>query len=176
MKKNRLKTKRGVFVVVFDQKREKVLLVKRRDIPLWVLPGGEVELGESIKKGAIREVWEETGFTVELTRKVATYLIDKRRRVFLFEGRVIDGMARSSPESVSVRFFSLKKLPVTLFPVHRERIEDVIRIRGKPKIFRQRTFRFKMAWLILTTSEWRRIFWFFLRRRFDDFCRIVKKI
>lgn len=36
--------------------------------PRWTLPGGGVDLGESIEDGAVREVAEETGFEVRLTR------------------------------------------------------------------------------------------------------------
>lgn len=35
--------------------------------PRWTLPGGGIELGESIEAGAVREVEEETGYEVELT-------------------------------------------------------------------------------------------------------------
>lgn len=35
--------------------------------PRWTLPGGGVELGEAIEDGAVREVAEETGYTVRLT-------------------------------------------------------------------------------------------------------------
>src|SRR5580698_7086808 len=56
----------GVGAVVVDQ--ERVLLVRRGTEPLkgqWSLPGGMLEIGESLTAGVIREVREETGLTVE---------------------------------------------------------------------------------------------------------------
>lgn len=56
----------GVGAVVVDQGR--VLLVRRGREPLkghWSLPGGMLELGESLEAGVIREIQEETGLTVE---------------------------------------------------------------------------------------------------------------
>ncbi len=56
----------GVGAVVVDERR--VLLVKRGAEPLkgqWSLPGGLIELGESLSDAMIREVREETGITVE---------------------------------------------------------------------------------------------------------------
>ena len=49
-------------------KDNRVLLVRRGAAPLkghWTLPGGVLELGESLREGVIREVREETGLTVE---------------------------------------------------------------------------------------------------------------
>lgn len=48
---------------------DRVVLVKRRNPPLagrWSLPGGLVELGESIQAAVVREVREETGLDVEV--------------------------------------------------------------------------------------------------------------
>ena len=56
----------GVGAVVVDQGR--VLLVRRGHEPLkgqWSLPGGGLEVGESLTAGVVREVSEETGLTVE---------------------------------------------------------------------------------------------------------------
>jgi 8-oxo-dGTP diphosphatase len=56
----------GVGAVVVDNNR--VLLVRRGTEPLrghWSLPGGVLELGESLTGGLIREVREETGLEVE---------------------------------------------------------------------------------------------------------------
>ncbi|MGA2084705.1 MAG: NUDIX hydrolase [Terracidiphilus sp.] len=56
----------GVGAVVVDVGR--VLLVRRGTEPLrgqWSLPGGLLELGESLTNGVVREVREETGLIVE---------------------------------------------------------------------------------------------------------------
>ena len=57
----------GVGAVVIDGDR--VLLVRRANEPLkgeWSLPGGAVELGESLREAIAREVLEETGLSVDV--------------------------------------------------------------------------------------------------------------
>lgn len=56
----------GVGAVIFDEGR--VLLVKRGNPPMqgeWSLPGGALEIGETLVEGVRREVLEETGLLVE---------------------------------------------------------------------------------------------------------------
>ena len=50
-----------------------VLLVRRADSGNWELPGGRVELGESARIAAVREVAEESGVTVEVTGLAGVY-------------------------------------------------------------------------------------------------------
>lgn len=69
----------GVGAVIVDQGR--VLLVRRGGEPLkgqWSLPGGLLELGESLTAGVVREVMEETGLTVEIVELVE--LLDRIHR------------------------------------------------------------------------------------------------
>ncbi len=64
----------GVGAVVFDA--DCVLLVRRAKAPLageWSLPGGAVELGETLEEAIVREVTEETGLRVTPLREVKAF-------------------------------------------------------------------------------------------------------
>jgi len=54
------------FAVVRDH-RDRVLLVRRSDDGNWELPGGQVEVGETVSSAATREVAEESGISIDLT-------------------------------------------------------------------------------------------------------------
>ena len=56
----------GVGAIIIEGDR--VALVKRGHAPLqgrWSIPGGVLEIGETLRKAAIREAREETGLTIE---------------------------------------------------------------------------------------------------------------
>lgn len=56
----------GVGAIIIEEDR--VALVKRGHPPLqgrWSIPGGVLEIGETLRKAAVREALEETGLTVE---------------------------------------------------------------------------------------------------------------
>jgi 8-oxo-dGTP diphosphatase len=61
----------GVGAIILDG--DKILLEKRKNAPSkgkWTVPGGLVELGESMEQAVIREVEEETGLEVYEPRLV----------------------------------------------------------------------------------------------------------
>lgn len=66
-----------VDVVVLDaEDSNSIVLIRRSNEPFegsWALPGGFVEVGESVERAAVREVEEETGLEVELVGLVGVY-------------------------------------------------------------------------------------------------------
>jgi 8-oxo-dGTP diphosphatase len=64
--------KPAVAVAVFDA-ANRLLLVKRRDSGYWAMPGGTMELTDSLEGCARREVREETGIDITMTGLIGTY-------------------------------------------------------------------------------------------------------
>jgi ADP-ribose pyrophosphatase YjhB (NUDIX family) len=100
-------------VVVDDGGR--ILLHRRQDNGMWALPGGKMELGESLAGCAVREVKEETGLDVEVVGLVGTYTDPKH--VFEYDdgevrqefsiclwARVVGGDLAVSDESFELAF------------------------------------------------------------------------
>ena len=64
----------GIGGVVIDQGR--TLLIRRGSEPLlgeWSIPGGTLELGESLEEGVVRELLEETGIEVRVLELIEVF-------------------------------------------------------------------------------------------------------
>ncbi|MET9642773.1 NUDIX hydrolase [Streptomyces syringium] len=105
----------------------RILLQRRRDNDLWALPGGGMDLGDSLPGAAVREVKEETGLDVEITGLVGTYTDPRHviaysdgevRRQFnvCFTARITGGELTISDESTEVRFVEAGELGA--LPMH----------------------------------------------------------
>jgi ADP-ribose pyrophosphatase YjhB (NUDIX family) len=104
----------------------RILLHRRRDNHMWALPGGVLELGESLGDCVVREVREETGLDVEPVGIVGIYSDPKHvfayddgevRQEFsiCFECRIVSGVLAASKESFEVEFFgsdAVEQLPM----------------------------------------------------------------
>lgn len=106
----------AVYGIIFSEDRSHVLMVKRRDLPVWVLPGGGLDPGETPEQGVCREVEEESGFEVEVVRKIAEYspVNCLTQRTHLFECRIKGGAAQVGKETRAVEFYPIAasgKLP-----------------------------------------------------------------
>jgi 8-oxo-dGTP diphosphatase len=77
-------TRLAAYAVIVDgSSRVLLALWNEADEPKWTLPGGGVELHESVEDGAVREVKEETGYDVALTGLlgVHSYVVPPGRRL-----------------------------------------------------------------------------------------------
>lgn len=118
----------AAIAIILDETKTKVLLVKRKDIPVWVLPGGGIEIGETPEEAVVREVFEETGLEIKIERKSGEYKPINRLARFstVFVCRKIGGEEISTSETADIGFFSLDHLPKLIFPLHQEWIQDAL--------------------------------------------------
>src|SRR5215469_13448058 len=104
----------SVNVVVVNDAGE-ILMIRRSDNDNWAVPGGAIDLGESLGQAAIRETTEETGVDCEITGLVGIYTDPKHiilytsngeaRQEFsiVLTGRATGGEPERSEESSEVR-------------------------------------------------------------------------
>ncbi len=115
----------GVSALIFQDGC--VLLAHRRDIDWWNLPGGGMELGETVEETLYREVREETGLDVEIEHLVGVYSKPQKQEVVLsFRCRITGGELTETEESRECRFFEPDKMPRNTLPKHRQRVEDAL--------------------------------------------------
>lgn len=124
--------KNGSFVVIYkDDLRQELFLVFRSDFPVWNLTGGGIEEGESPEEAAVREAFEETGFTVKIVRKLGIYKVrDKNgrkvRNTHLYEGRKIRGEFIPEFSGCKGEWFNINNLPKDITCRTREKIADSV--------------------------------------------------
>ena len=99
-----------------------------------LIPGGQVELQESIRDAAVREVREESGVLVELLAFRGIFQnVPKGICSFLFTGKQVGGALAQSDESTRVGWFVVPTaLELVRRPAMRERIELALSPTAEP--------------------------------------------
>lgn len=114
----------SVAAAVIDEEG-RALAVQRRDNGQWEPPGGVLELGETIPEGLVREVFEETGLTVEPETVTGVYKNMKVGVVaIVFRCHMIGGDLRTSDETTAFAWLRPDEIPTRMNEVFAVRILD----------------------------------------------------
>lgn len=132
------KIRLGCSAAIFNEEGE-VLLTRRRDNGQWCLPSGGMDAGESVEEAILREVFEETGLRVHVTRLVGVYS-DPNQLVMYSDGEkvqivaihflaeIVGGTLGISDETSAFGYFSLEEMEgMEMLGHHKKRIEDTLR-------------------------------------------------
>ncbi|MCP3924092.1 MAG: NUDIX hydrolase [Desulfobacterales bacterium] len=106
-----------------------IVLIERKNEPFgWALPGGFVDLGESLETAAKREAKEETSMEVELLRQFHTYSNPERDKRFHTVSTVFIGKGSGNliprDDAKDAKIFEIDKLPKELAFDHNEILSD----------------------------------------------------
>jgi ADP-ribose pyrophosphatase YjhB (NUDIX family) len=111
-----------VRAAVFDG--DAILLIKEPDDGGWSLPGGWADVGESPAEAVAREVYEESGYRVRVTRLLSAYDRDRQghppslyhvyKLNFLCE--ILDHDSTVAPEADGIGFFPADSIPSLSLP------------------------------------------------------------
>lgn len=111
---------------------DRVVLVRRKyPPPGWAIPGGFVEVGETVESTAVREALEETGLRVTLTALLGVYSDPARDPRHHTISTVYVGRAEGAPEgdddAAEARLFGEGDLPSPLAFDHAKILADYFR-------------------------------------------------
>jgi len=128
-----------IIIELTDRPDLPIVLIRRRNPPHgWALPGGFVDVGESVEQAAVREAKEETDLRVTLKTLLGCYSDPARDPrghtasvVYVAESQ---GEPRAQDDAAGVALFSPEALPSPLAFDHARILRDylVYRRHGKP--------------------------------------------
>ncbi|EES91158.1 NUDIX domain-containing protein [Clostridium botulinum] len=110
----------GVGAVIFNEKNEILLLLRNKSPEKghWSIPGGKVEMFETIEEAIIREVKEETDIDIEIVRilTVTNHIISQEKEHWVaptFLAKIIKGQAKNIEfqKHKDIGWFSIEELP-----------------------------------------------------------------
>jgi ADP-ribose pyrophosphatase YjhB (NUDIX family) len=133
--------------VVVTNDQGQILLIRRSDNDNWAVPGGAIDLGESMTQAAVRETKEESGIDCEIAGLVGIYTDPRHiilytsngeaRQEFsiLLTARPVGGQPTTSDESSEVRWVDRADLEdYTMDRSMRLRVRDFLEFSGQPRL------------------------------------------
>ncbi len=116
-------------IIIYE---EKIVLIKRKNPPykdMFALPGGFVDIGETVEEAVIREAKEETSLDIEIIRLAGVYSDPKRdprgHTVSIAFVALGYGELKAGDDAGEVELIDMEKVPKLAFD-HNKIIEDAI--------------------------------------------------
>lgn len=133
--------------VIIENDAGDILMIRRSDNGNWAVPGGAIDLGESLAQAAVRETKEESGIDCEVIDVVGIYTDPKHIILYTSNGearqefsivvraRAIGGELATSSESSEVRWIARSELGnLQMDRSMRRRIDHYLEDAGTPYI------------------------------------------
>jgi ADP-ribose pyrophosphatase YjhB (NUDIX family) len=133
--------------VVVTNDADEILMIRRTDNDNWAVPGGAIDLGESVAQAAVRETLEESGIECEITGIVGIYSDPKHVLLYTSNGEVrqefsivltarsLSGQPTPSSESSEVRWVPASEVSgYTMDRSMRIRVNDYLARKESPVI------------------------------------------
>ena len=115
-----------------------VVLIRRKNPPYgWAIPGGFVDVGETVEKAAVREAFEETCLRIRSLKLLGIYSDPRRdprgHTVSAVYSATARGKPRGADDATEARVFPVGKLPRPLAFDHAKILRDWLRNLKKGK-------------------------------------------
>lgn len=120
-----------IIIEMVDQTNRPIILIERRNPPLgWALPGGFVDIGETLEHAAVREALEETCVDVTLKNLLGCYSDPQRdtrghtvSAVYIAEAH---GTPHAADDAANLQLFDPHSLPDSLCFDHELILDDYL--------------------------------------------------
>lgn len=125
--------------IIYDREKG-ILFEKRSDNGMWCVPGGAIELGESLEQALVREVKEETSLDIanpklfDVSANVHMIYPNKDEVYYtdvVYEVNEYFGTLKYDEESTELRWFKIDELPENIMPTQIEYIKKFINMSKK---------------------------------------------
>lgn len=122
--------------IILDE-NDDIVLIKRKNNPYqnhWAIPGGFVEIGESVEESCVREAKEETSLDVEIVSLVGVYSRPNRDPrghtvTIVFLTKPVSGELRADTDAKEVKKVNISDIKdIDLAFDHNEIMDDAIKL------------------------------------------------